>query len=54
MDGPPIRCLALPCPKCLRVTLHYIYETKVVCALCHQERRRLAVRRNGDGSTQAQ
>jgi hypothetical protein len=53
MDGPPIRTLALPCPKCQRVTLHYLYPKKLVCALCHQERHRPSSRRNGDGPTQA-
>jgi hypothetical protein len=52
MDGPPIRTLALPCPKCIRVTLHYLYPNKLVCALCHQERHKPDGRRNGQTKAQ--
>lgn len=52
MDGPCIRTLALPCPRCLRVTLHYVYPFMVRCALCLSERWRPDDRRNGDGKTE--
>jgi hypothetical protein len=50
MEERVIKTIAIPCPRCLRVTLHYVYASKVECALCHEQRERIVPsRRNGDG-----
>ena len=48
-DSPSLGDTVNYCPRCMRVTIHYLYPLHLKCALCrHEHSRNLRRSRNGN------